>query len=293
MIEILANDGYIVVNKKIILKLGLQEAVMLGELCSEYIYWKKQGQLNKNFFYSTRDNLRKNTGLSEYQQRYVIKSLILNGLIKEKYEGQPPLKWYSICAKNIQKLIEEVYLEEPLDLDVKKLKTKESKNSTSRGKETKDLRVKKLNTNNNKKIIIKNNNKSSYLHQEKKNESDIDLIEKFKRNIEYEIIIQDKEIKDVVEDIVEVVKSVLVSKKNVVRINSELISKEIVKKQFLKMNYGHVQYIYQSIKKNKNDIKNTKTYILTVIYNSVTTMNLDTVLQVSRIMNTEDKEVDV
>ncbi len=295
MIELLANDGYIVVNKKIISKIGLQESVMLGELCSEYLYWRKQGKLKDNFFYSTRDNLKKNTGLSDYQQRFVIKNLISNGLIKEKYAGQPPLKWYSVCAKNIEILIKEVYRKEPLDLSLKKLKTKDLNNLISRPKETEVLRVKKLNANNNNIIIIKNSNKSSYLRKEKKIEEEEgkrNTIAKFKKNIEYEILIQDKEISAIIEDIIKVVKEVLVSRKKNIPINSEVKSLQEVKKQLLKINTGHIQYIIESINKNTKDIKNIKSYILTVLYNSVTTLNLNTGFQVSRITNDEEKGVD-
>ncbi len=296
MVDLLASNGFIVVNKEIIKILGLTEAIVLGELCGEYNYWKKQGKLQKNYFYSTRDNIEVNTGLSRYHQRQAISKLVDKEIILEKEIGMPSKKWYSINIKKLNEILFDLDKNNTEDAEnqvVKNFNYKSSNDLITCSKKIKQQVVKKLNTNNNNKIIIKNNNKSSYLHQEKKIESEMDLIEKFKRNIEYEIIIQDEDIKEVVKDIVDVVKSVLVSKKNVIRINSELISKEMVKNQFLKMNYGHIQYIYQSIKKNKNDIRNTKTYMLTVIYNSVTTMNLDTVLQVSRIMNTGDKEVDV
>ena len=37
LIDLLSNTGYIIVNKEIIKKIGLHEAILLGELCSEYI----------------------------------------------------------------------------------------------------------------------------------------------------------------------------------------------------------------------------------------------------------------
>ncbi len=69
MIELLSNDGYIIVNKAVIKKLGINSALVLGELCSEYLYWKKENKLKDNFFFSTRENIEENTGLSSYQQR--------------------------------------------------------------------------------------------------------------------------------------------------------------------------------------------------------------------------------
>ena len=55
--ELLATDGYIQVNKKLIKTLGLHEAIIIGELCSEYNYWKNREELVEGSFYSTRENI--------------------------------------------------------------------------------------------------------------------------------------------------------------------------------------------------------------------------------------------
>ena len=39
--NVLTNKGYIIVNKILIRKLGLECAILIGELCSEYSYWEK------------------------------------------------------------------------------------------------------------------------------------------------------------------------------------------------------------------------------------------------------------
>ena len=64
IISLLSNSGYIIVNKTIIKKLGLHEAIIIGELCSEYIHWEKMNKLEDNYFYSTRENCDVITGLS-------------------------------------------------------------------------------------------------------------------------------------------------------------------------------------------------------------------------------------
>lgn len=61
LIDLLSNTGYIIVNKEIIKKIGLHEAILLGELCSEYIYWKKKDETVNEFFYSTRENIEEDT----------------------------------------------------------------------------------------------------------------------------------------------------------------------------------------------------------------------------------------
>lgn len=37
----LTNDSYIITNKFLIQIIGLESAILLGELCSEYNYWEK------------------------------------------------------------------------------------------------------------------------------------------------------------------------------------------------------------------------------------------------------------
>lgn len=39
IISLLANNNFIVVNKTIMKAWGLYEAILIGELSSEYLYW--------------------------------------------------------------------------------------------------------------------------------------------------------------------------------------------------------------------------------------------------------------
>lgn len=45
IISMLAADNYIVVNRDLARELGLNVSILLGELCSEYNYYEKVGQL--------------------------------------------------------------------------------------------------------------------------------------------------------------------------------------------------------------------------------------------------------
>jgi hypothetical protein len=101
--NLLSNNGYIIVNKALIKKLGLECAILIGELCSEYSYWEKQRKLENGFFYSTRENISNNTGLSSYHQRNAINKLVKKGIVLEKYEGIPLKRWYSL---NLDRLYE-------------------------------------------------------------------------------------------------------------------------------------------------------------------------------------------
>ena len=73
--SLLASSKYIIVNKDLIQSLGLNEAIILGELCSDFAYWESINQLDNNYFYSTRDNIYKNTGINAHFQRIAIKNL--------------------------------------------------------------------------------------------------------------------------------------------------------------------------------------------------------------------------
>ena len=87
LMSVLSNDGYIILNKYVMKALGLHEAILLGELCSEFIYWYKENQLQEGYFYSTRENIEKETTLSSHQQRQALKSLIERGFIEILEKG--------------------------------------------------------------------------------------------------------------------------------------------------------------------------------------------------------------
>lgn len=198
IINLLSNSGYIIVNKMIIKKIGLHEAIILGELCSEYTHWEKSGKLEENYFYSTRENIEENTGLSAYQQREPMKKLVNLGIITEKSKGMPLQKWYSLNSKRLYELLYEdeaiiasnketkeqdvkkldnnenkallrgliTSSEETIHQDVKKIDNKASKNLIASDKEIKEHDVKKVNTNNNN-INNKKNNKFLYNNNQK------------------------------------------------------------------------------------------------------------------------------
>ena len=100
--KLLSTDGFITVNKTIIRELGLHEAIMIGELCSEYNYWEKCNKLENDMFYSTRDNIEYNTGLSEHFQRKALKTLQEKEIISIEKRGLPAVNYYKI---NFDKLL--------------------------------------------------------------------------------------------------------------------------------------------------------------------------------------------
>ena len=95
--SLLSSSKYIIVNKDLIKILGLHEAVIIGELCSEYTYWENTNQLVENeYFYSTRENIEKNTGINAHYQRAAIKNLEQKGILTIKRMGIPCKTYYKI-----------------------------------------------------------------------------------------------------------------------------------------------------------------------------------------------------
>lgn len=198
LIDLLSNTGYIIVNKEIIKKIGLYEAILLGELCSEYIYWKKKDETVNEFFYSTRENIEENTGLSAYQQRTAISNLVKKDIIVMKSEGMPLKTWYFINENKLQELlfdnieedteneVEKPSSENVIQQDVKKIDNKELNNFRTSYEEILQHDVKEVNINNNK-----NNNKENkidglfnFIINNKK-----EIPEEFK-NVDYEKLYQ-------------------------------------------------------------------------------------------------------
>ena len=133
----LASSNYISVNKSLIKVFGLTEAVLLGELCSEYDYWEKNEKLEDGMFYSSVVNIEENTGLSDYQQRQAIQSLKNCGVLEVEVKGLPATRYFRI---NENKLLS--YLrtssEETKELDVKKLNLS-NKNISNKNKKKKSI----------------------------------------------------------------------------------------------------------------------------------------------------------
>ncbi len=282
LMSILSSDGYIILNKYVMKAIGLHEAVLLGELCSEFIYWYKENKLQDGYFFSTRENIEKETTLSPHQQRQALHTLISIGLVETIEKDMPKKTYYKINEDKIYKFLSETDLDFP---EVKKFNDKTLKNLTSSDEKIEDQDVKNFNTNNN---ILNNNNNNilSYQISEKADEIDKNDYEQlFKQNIEYDILIQDNRTQDLLQNITNIAVEALNTSKKEIYINSEPKPIAVVRSQFLKLNPIHIQYVIKCLQQNAKDVKSIKSYILTTLYNAVNTMGIDTTLQVAKIMN--------
>ena len=133
------------------LELGIDEAIMIGELASEYDYWDSKEQLDEDgFFYSTVENVEENTTLTKYKQKKALDNLQKLGLVEVKRKGLPAKRYIKINEEQLMGI----------------LSNKKSKNLTSRSQKISQLEVKKFDLNNNKDNNNKNNKKE--INKEKK-----------------------------------------------------------------------------------------------------------------------------
>lgn len=107
IIQLLASNGFITVNKHLARTLGLDEAVIFGELCSKYDYRETRGELDENgFFYCTVEDLEENTALSDHKQRKAINNLVKIGLVEQVTKGLPRKRFFKINENAVLKIFD-------------------------------------------------------------------------------------------------------------------------------------------------------------------------------------------
>ena len=160
ILSLLASDNYIVINRDLLKKYGINVALMLCELASEYNYFDQSGKLEDGMFYSTIDNINERTGLSKYQQSEALKVLDKIGIVKSVVKGIPAKRFFKIDVEELVKQIVNI--------------------SPSSCKEIGKLDGEKVETkNNNKKVLNKSNNlKDKESKKEDNNNTQIEHVEK-------------------------------------------------------------------------------------------------------------------
>lgn len=90
ILDLLASDNYVIVNKTLVKEIGLENAIVFGTLCGY------QRGFENNEFYREQEKLIEDTGLSEYSVRKAIKELKELELIEVTKKGMPAKYYYKI-----------------------------------------------------------------------------------------------------------------------------------------------------------------------------------------------------
>ena len=97
--------------------------------------------------------------------------------------------------------------------------------------------------------------------------------ELIKEHIEYDVLMQDyPSNQELVQGIFELILETVLYTGNKVIIASNEYPAEIVKNRFMKINYMHIQYVMECLRKNTTQVKNIKKYLLAALFNAPVTM---------------------
>ena len=97
-------------------------------------------------------------------------------------------------------------------------------------------------------------------------------LELIHKNIEYPFLLQEYR-KEELDELVELMVDTICSQRSVIRIAGDDRPKEVEKSRLLKLDYGHIRYVLDSLNKNCSKIRNVKQYLLAVLYNAPLTIN--------------------
>lgn len=99
IIDILASDNYIMCNKAIAKKYGIEEAILLGAMCSY-----QKGFKNEEF-YREQEKILDDTALTLYSLRKAMKTLQSLGILSITKKGLPAKHYYRINSDILEKCL--------------------------------------------------------------------------------------------------------------------------------------------------------------------------------------------
>ncbi len=191
------------------------------------------------------------------------------GLIERKRQGQgkPALIYVKNFWKGDGKSGSEVYISN----------FKNPQKQTSGSPESKPLEVCKEDPNKNKYNNTDFNNTSNLIDRgevDPKHQSDIaGYAELIKENIEYPFLLERYPFeRDVIEGIYELILETVLSQKDKIYIAKDCYPAELVKSRFLKLDFGHIEYILTCMKDNTAKVRNIKKYMLAALFNAPATI---------------------
>ena len=98
--------------------------------------------------------------------------------------------------------------------------------------------------------------------------------EKIKENIDYDgLTISHPLDKDLIKGIYELILETVLCQNQEILIASNWYPAELVKSKFLKLEYSHIEYVIECLKKNTSKVKNIKKYMLAALFNAPATID--------------------
>lgn len=167
------------------------------------------------------------------------------------------------------------------DREVSKTNFKESPKQTSGSPENKLQEVYISNSNNNNINNIEfSENESDHIvsADEERNDNDgMELYQAYisliKENVDYEsLLISNPYEKKQIDEIVDLIVEMVMSKNEKVLIASSWYPASLVKSKFMKLDYSHIEYVLHCLSGNTSKVKNIKKYLLAALFNAPSTI---------------------
>ena len=141
--SILASTPFLILNKCLLVNLGVEASLVLSDLLQKEQYFKESCQNNDGFFFNVTNDISCSTTLSYYQIKQALSVLEKWGIIQVVLKGVPAKKHFKIDHTQILNFLN-TRIEKNEELDCKNFNNKMLNNFKT--------------INNNKEIRIKNNN---------------------------------------------------------------------------------------------------------------------------------------
>ena len=99
------GSNFIMTNRDLINKFGVNSAIMLGELYGRRNYFRERNELKFGYFFATKESIEKSTNISPYKQRNATNILENAGIINVKHMDIPPKTYYKINDEMLSKVL--------------------------------------------------------------------------------------------------------------------------------------------------------------------------------------------
>jgi hypothetical protein len=136
MKHLLSSSAFLIVNKQLAKQVGLKGAILLADLISKEEYFIANG-MTDGWFFNTEANIERDTTLTSYQQRKVLKTLKKYQIIETKRKGIPAKQYFKINEANLLNILS---CEETEQLVVNKLNDLSETNLTTINK-NKEIKI--------------------------------------------------------------------------------------------------------------------------------------------------------
>lgn len=200
------------------------------------------------------------------------------GLIEKKRQGQgKPTKIY---VKNFFIPVDNSIQD---GSEVGKTNFKKVKKSTSKGLKSQPLEVGKPNPSNKESsksdFSDTESNPSSPEEKEKGRTEVLAKVDRcsqmIKRNIGYDQLVTDHPLdRDVINECYELILETVISEKDKIVVGKDCYPTEYVKSRFGELEYSHIEYVLDCLKKSTAKVKNPKKYMLAILFNATGTRDI-------------------